>query len=692
MPSTPDTGTFARTQLQGLEHLMRLGETEVEPPAVVPCDRKPGLIQQHGFRFSKFAVIGALVFVAGTALQWPLLRVIGADWSYVTQSVLSVELSYLLNWLWTWRDRETRGSFWKWNAQRIAIMLPNLGLYDVIVHYGLNWLEANVIATGAFIVITYLLADKWSFVGIPHASAVAVAERETVADAVAAPEPRRSWRDRFRFLATGPWPLLGILVVQAGLSLRLIWRNTAFNDEALYLWSGHWEIAHLLQGTPIPQFQTYFSGAPVVYPVLAAVADSYGGLALARILSLVFMLAATGLCYLTARRLFSARAATIAAALFSGLGSVQFLGSFATYDAMALLMLVASACLVVHARSWWSEPLLITAAIVLVLGDASKYATGLWDPAVIVLAGVTATGSWRRDALRSARLAVYVALLIVVAMRLGGHAYLVGLDTTTLARSQGGDAMFGIFKNSAEWIGLVVLVALRSIVIARGRREQLLCGTLCLAALLAPLEQARIHSDVSLEKHVAFGAWFAAIAGGHVLADALSRSKYARWRLPALTVAAVTLTGFFQATYFDDGWASVAPALAEVRHVLRESRGPVLAEDAADFNYYLRLAPHQVINASAFYYIDPKDGRPLRGDAAYAQAIRQHYFSLIEVDHVLKHADKFIAARNCAVCRTAGFIATHVSASAFYRLVAAIPWRSSLGHGVMLIWVHKEHK
>src|SRR5690348_18408478 len=69
-----------------------------------------------------------------------------------------------------------------------------------------------------------------------------------------------SWRQRLTFLAREPWPLLGVLAVQAGLSLRLVWSNTAFGDEALYLWSGHVEWAHWLHGTPVTDFAAYFSG------------------------------------------------------------------------------------------------------------------------------------------------------------------------------------------------------------------------------------------------------------------------------------------------------------------------------------------------------------------------------------------------------------------------------------------------
>ena len=66
------------------------------------------------------------------------------------------------------------------------------------------------------------------------------------------------------------WPLLAILAVQAALSLRLVRADTAFEDEATYLWAGHLEWAHVLHGTPLPQFPSYFSGAPVLYPPIGA--------------------------------------------------------------------------------------------------------------------------------------------------------------------------------------------------------------------------------------------------------------------------------------------------------------------------------------------------------------------------------------------------------------------------------------
>jgi hypothetical protein len=46
----------------------------------------------YGFRFTLFALIGGLVFIAGLALQVALVRYanIGADWAYAAQAFFSI--------------------------------------------------------------------------------------------------------------------------------------------------------------------------------------------------------------------------------------------------------------------------------------------------------------------------------------------------------------------------------------------------------------------------------------------------------------------------------------------------------------------------------------------------------------------------------------------------------------------------
>src|ERR1700753_3249674 len=145
------------------------------------------------------------------------------------------------------------------------------------------------------------------------------------------------------------WPLVPILILQAALSARVIRFDTAFQDEALYLWAGHLEWASLLHGGALPQFPAFFSGAPVIYPPLAALVDSVGGLNGARLLSLAFMLGATALLYAPTGRLFGKWAAFFAAILFAVISPTLHLGSFATYDAMALFLVALASWLVVRA-------------------------------------------------------------------------------------------------------------------------------------------------------------------------------------------------------------------------------------------------------------------------------------------------------------------------------------------------------
>src|SRR4029077_1349177 len=147
--------------------------------------------------------------------------------------------------------------------------------------------------------------------------------------------------------------------------------------------------AHWLHSAPIPPFPTYFSGAPVIYPPVGALADSMGGLAGARILSLVFMLGATALLWGAAGRLFGRRAAFFAAALFAVSGPTLHLGAFATYDALSVVLVALAAWCVVRAGgrgegTGW----MVAAGTALAAANAAAYSSVLLDPVVVALAAL----------------------------------------------------------------------------------------------------------------------------------------------------------------------------------------------------------------------------------------------------------------------------------------------------------------
>ena len=434
------------------------------------------------------------------------------------------------------------------------------------------------------------------------------------------------------------WGLVAVLLAQVALSLRLIWANTAFQDEALYLRAGHLEWAHWLHGAPIPDFPTYFSGAPVLYPPIGAVADSLGGLVAARILSLGLMLAVTALLWAATVRLFGRRAALLATGLFATLAGTQFLGALATYDAMALALLALAVWLGVRAADCGPgarTALVIASAAALAAADAVKYATALFAPVVVV---VVALAVWRRHRPGSAVAAAAIMAsawlaLVAAAVVVAGSQYWQGITASTLDRPVSDVAVGVVLQRAYVWTSLVlVLAALGALLAFRGtERARLLPTVLAAAALLAPAEQAHLHTTVSLQKHVVFGAWFAAIAAGYALAR-LSRVDPGHGWAPvmALPIAASTLFGSMgQADALYQAWPNSAPVIKALTSYVRAYPGHYLAEDYDVEAYYLRQQVPWPRWSSTYYFSYP-GASP--GVASYAAAIRAHYFALIILD------------------------------------------------------------
>ena len=389
------------------------------------------------------------------------------------------------------------------------------------------------------------------------------------------------------------------MAVQALLSLRLVHADTAFQDEAAYLWAGHLQWAHWLHGTPIPPFPAYFSGAPVLYPPLGALADHAGGLAAARVLSLVFMLGATAFLAATATRLFGRRAGLFGAALFAIAGPTLHLGAFATFDAPSLLLTSLAAWLVVRAgeradaTAWMAG-----AGVALALANATAYSSALLDPVIVLLALLTALprpGS-RAAALRVLTLLAATAVPLTAGLLLGGSRYATGILDTTVARVGGTDPVATIAADAGRWVGVVTAVGLCAVVISAARREPGtrtgLLALLTAAALLVPAEQARLQTTASLAKHVTVGAWFAAIAAGYTADWLVAAAPAGRLRALTATAAVVALSfplslGAAHSRALATAWPSSYSLDAILGPLTRPAGARLLVEDPSIAEYYL---------------------------------------------------------------------------------------------------------
>lgn len=522
-------------------------------------------------------------------------------------------------------------------------------------------------------------------------SATAVAARRggrhrAGAEAEPAEPPQRRASPRRTWLSRGV--LLVILIMQAALTLRM--SNTAFEDEALYLYVGHLEIAHFLHGAALQgDYPSYFSGAPVLYPVVGALADSIGGLAAARAVSLLEMLGATALIYAMSRRLFNERVALCAALIFSVSEPTLFLGHLATYDASALFLLALGTWVVVRSATLrW--PLYLLAAPLVVLAVATKYASLLFVPPLIVYAGLAA---WpriggRRALLRTIALAVAVAALLGLAVYIGGPDYWRGITSTTLTRVQSTASDTSLLWDSAQWIGLAFLLAVvgtvaysikpatesgARIASAGSRLRRTTLGVVMAGSvLLAPAEQVRIHTFVSLQKHVGFGLLFAAPIAGVGLVRIIG-DHFRRVQIGIAVWGALLALGMVQSNGLFDVWPNSTVSVADIGKYLKPGAHYLVEADEVPI-YYLRnhadAQPDQFTSTYTFTYVN-KAGQTLTGNAAFVAAIDAGYFQVVAYDRGSTPA-------------TDALIARALAADAHYRLANSVPEDNG---GTEFIWV-----
>jgi hypothetical protein len=449
-----------------------------------------------------------------------------------------------------------------------------------------------------------------------------------------------SWHTRV------PWPLVAILAVQVVMAARLIWSNTAFTDEATYLYAGSQELRHWLYGSPVENYQTVMSGSPALYPPVGAIANAVGGLAATRILSLLFLIGTSTLLYATTSRLFGKSAAMLGTALFAALGVTQFLSAFAIYDPMALFLLALGTYLIIGRRSDGSLAAAtlsgLAAPLTLALANATKYATVLWDPVVIglcICAPVLAGRTWRYGAERAAKFTAVLIAVLGIGLAIGKAKYLHGIFITTFVRSQ---SMTGVGQSAGltmhstwEWAGAVFVIAAAGFVmqvIPRFRPASAVGALLLLAALAAPLDQALTGTSASSQRNVVFGAWFGCMLAGLALARVLRHPLL----IGACGFALITVlpVGYArQATSLYHSWPTENPGFIDaLRAMTRPGSQRYLIEGDADIPaYYIgpRVKAIQWTETGTSPYTGTATGITSLSAAAIPGAIKHRVFTLI---------------------------------------------------------------
>lgn len=480
-----------------------------------------------------------------------------------------------------------------------------------------------------------------------------------------------------------PWPylpLVCLLALQAGVALVAL-RNSAFQDEALYLYAGRQIMSSLQTGAPLSDaFTAYMSGYPYFYPLAGGILDAWGGVEAARALSLVAMLGVTACVYWVAMHLFSREAANYAGAIFAFQGSVLFLARLATYDASCLLLLALAIVVALRssvARAPWIAlaigPLLVTAFL-------TKYVALLWVPSVLaILAWQTLQNLGWREML--VRCGVALASLVASAglvLAVVGAGFLAGLQGTTTNRVIAQAASRATLVREVIIVGGIALTLslLGCLLVTHGQR--LLAWLLFGSALLAPAYHIYKAEPISLDKHIAYGLMFATPLAGYAMARMVSAGRTVavsqNWLIGLAICLTIFMTGIQQAGWQYHTWGDSSEMTAVMRMLVRPAVGRYLAEDMEVTRYALQDMTDgwQWTGVYWFDYTN-KAHQHLIGEDAYKAAIDEGYFDVVELcfgftaqlSHAIEH---------------------ELKASGHYELVAKVPLQNVYGTGYYWIW------
>ena len=472
-----------------------------------------------------------------------------------------------------------------------------------------------------------------------------------------------------------------ILLFQALVSVIAL-RNTAFQDEALYLLAGK-QIFNSWVGLPhfLDPYGLYFSGYPSFYPVIGGILNSLGGVELARMFSLLCMLVVTTCVYRMAKYFFDFNSAILAAALYACLPSVLFIGRLATYDALCLCLLALATVLVLHVsktRRFWVA---LGIGPLLVLAVAAKYAGLLFVPSILALLVwcCLEKQGWRGMLARTALVLLSLIATSVVAFLNMDKQVLTGLSFTTTNRvSFIKTAPTLMLQDIAVLGGIAFALAFLALFLV-GRRRLLIGLLLFGSSLLAPAYHLYKGELVSLDKHIAFALFFAIPLAGFTVAHLASgfriQRSINRYILSALAICLIVFSfGLQEAQNIYSGWAPSSDLTYLLRTQVRPSSGRYLVEDYDVSRYYLQdvTYPWQWSSLDFFSYTD-KQKHQLLGEDAYRAAIQEGYFDIVELSYGYN-------------AHLAFAIDGDMKASKNYDFVTKIPYHNSYGNGYFWIW------
>jgi hypothetical protein len=275
--------------------------------------------------------------------------------------------------------------------------------------------------------------------------------------------------------------------------------------------------------------------------------------------------------------------------------------AFATYDPLSILLTALATWLAVQAayRHQRGE-FVAAAAIALALANATAYSQIVVDPVVIIFAffvwlphigrkQATFCVSWLVGTWF-----VFFALVMTVSKSWPGLIFTVINRSVSDTQS-----VLLILKDVWGFSGLIIILAVIGVVTAisaENRQRAALVALLGAAAFLVPLAQLHDRTAYSLDKHLAYGIWFAAIAAGYGCEKLIHWVPGAKTK-PVVICCAVAFAylavNSWEASWESfHGWSNSRSFVKAIAPIVARSHGLIFVDGESQIaEYYLPHAP-----------------------------------------------------------------------------------------------------
>ena len=122
-------------------------------------------------RILKFCIVGGSGVIVNMGMLYFLSGIFKIP--YYVASIAAIELSilsnFLLNLLWTWKDRIDGGSIWHKMVRYHIGVAGTAYLFNYIILVGLtewtglHYLQSNLVGIAVGTISNYLISDRWTF-------------------------------------------------------------------------------------------------------------------------------------------------------------------------------------------------------------------------------------------------------------------------------------------------------------------------------------------------------------------------------------------------------------------------------------------------------------------------------------------------------------------------------------------------